>query len=49
MRWLNPETGRDEAMGCYCQLMLKNWLSVKCWLHEQGVFDAGWPIELDSQ
>lgn len=49
LRWTNPETGKDEAMGCWCMMILKSRIAnVTCWLHDQGVTDAGWPMELDG-
>jgi hypothetical protein len=36
-------------MGCYCALQFKNWFAVvECWLHEQGLTEAGWPVELNG-
>ena len=45
--WTPPGQKR-QPMGCLCYLPLKNWLEVRCWLHDQGL-DYGWPSELDSQ
>lgn len=49
LMWDNPETGKPEPMGCYCMMMLKAWFAIaRCWLHEQGLTDEGWPVELDG-
>ncbi len=49
LTWTNPETGKSEPMGCGCYLPFKNWLRVRCWLHEKGIENMGWPVELDSE
>ncbi len=43
-----PPGEKPRPMGCHCYLPLKNWLEVRCWLHDQGI-DYGWLPELDSE
>ncbi len=46
-KWINPLTGTEEFLGCFCAMPLKALVpDASCWLNEKTNGQMGWPPEI---